>query len=179
MGVPETGSDLLSRLRRRDRTALRELAVDHGSALTRVAYLHLGDAHAAEDAAQETLLAAWRAARRTSDRTTLRPWLYGILVNICRNHLRSLQRRRRREKLAVSRRPKNPSPDAPEDITKELAAVQQALMQLDEGQRSVIVLRYERGLSIAETAEALGIAEGTVKSRTHSALQRLKEALGP
>ena len=50
-------------------------------------------------------------------------------------------------------------------------------MQLDERLRAVVTLRYEQGLSIDETAEALMIPAGTVKSRTHAAIERLRKTM--
>jgi RNA polymerase sigma-70 factor (ECF subfamily) len=68
-----------------------------------------------------------------------------------------------------------PSPD-PEQI-RRIDAVRAALEQLDADHRTVIALRFEQACSVAETAEALGIPEGTVKSRTHAAIRRLRKIL--
>lgn len=166
--------DLLRRLRRRDRSALEDLCRQYGSALTRAAYLYLGDSDAAADATQETLIAAWDGAGRTGEETRPRSWLFGILFNTCRKHRRTARRRRRREERAVSRRRAAENPGSRAGEEDRLTALQTALARLDGGHRAVVVLRYEQEMSVAETAAALGIPEGTVKSRTHTALARLK-----
>ena len=167
---------LLSALRSRDRRALACVADRFGQELTRVAYLHLGDAHSAEDAAQDALLAAWDAAGRTSQTTELRPWLLGILLNVCRKTHRTTTRRRRRERaahdLTASRRDEKPS--APALDRRESLA--RALRTLDEPMRAVVILRYAQDMSVADTAAALGLPQGTVKSRCHAALRRMREA---
>jgi len=167
----ERGQDILERLRLRDARALASLAELYGSDLTRACYLYLADAHAAEDVCQETLLAAWNAAGRTNGRTPLRAWLFGILFNQCRKHRRSLWRRERRELDAAQRRAE--SAEGHEDAER-LETLRHAVARLDEALRAVVILRYEQGFSIAETAETLGLPEGTVKSRTSAAIERLR-----
>jgi RNA polymerase sigma-70 factor (ECF subfamily) len=135
--------------------------------------LYLGDTHAAEDVCQETLLAAWNAAGRTNGRTPLRPWLFGILFNQCRKHRRSLWRRARRELDAAQRRAESGEGHEDEDAER-LETLRHAVARLDEALRAVVILRYEQGFGIAETAETLGLPEGTVKSRTSAAIERLR-----
>ena len=165
--------ELLQRLRLRDRDALRDLAERYGQALTRAAYLYLGDAHAGEDVAQETLIAAWDGARRAREGTQLRAWIFGILFNQARKYRRSLWRRLRREQAAALR---THSTDADQTEHRERVEIlRQAMGKLDEALRAVIIMRYEQGLSVAETGEALGLPEGTVKSRTHTAKEQLRK----
>lgn len=166
---------LLQRLRRRDRASLQDLIERYGTALARAAYLHLGDDHAAEDVAQETLIAAWDRARRAWPETRLRPWLFAILFNQCRKHRRSLWRRLRRERVAGERR----LADGLDNTEREeqLEMVREALGQLDERLRSVIILRFEQGFSVAQTAATLHLPEGTVKSQTHAAVRELRTLL--
>jgi len=163
--------ELLRRLRLREPAALAELAERYGAALVRTACLHLGNGHAAEDLAQETLLAAWDGARRVAEGSNLRPWLMGILLNQCRKYRRSWWRRLRRQWTAAQRRTARAA-DAPSE--EELESLREALARLDEKLRSVVILRFLEGFSVAQTAEALRIPEGTVKSRTHAALRELK-----
>ncbi len=172
--------DVLLRLRRGDRAALADLAETYGRGLVRAAYLFTGDAHIAEDAAQESLIAAWDGARRTDEGTTLRSWLYGILFNQCRKRMRSLGRlRKREEKFASDRREASvPPPGVDASPDPEVGQrLRRALDGLDDIHRMVVILRYERGLGVAETARALSIPEGTVKSRTHAAAEILRAAM--
>jgi RNA polymerase sigma-70 factor, ECF subfamily len=163
--------ELLDRLRRREGQAFERLAELYGASLTRVSYLYLSDAHAAEDVCQETLLAAWNAAGRMNDQTRLRPWLFGILFNQCRKYRRSLWRRLRRERDAAVR-PGGHGDGSAE--TERLEALRLAIGRLDDGLRAVVILRYEQGFSVAQAAEALGLPQGTVKSRTFAATEKLR-----
>ena len=172
---PDWEQDVVQRLRLRQRPALGELASRFGIQLKKIAYIQLGDLDAAEDVAQETLIAAWDAAKRSGENTQLRPWLFGILFNQCRKYRRSLWRRWRRERRAAQRGGEREDHDSQQD--EQLTVLRKALMQLDERQRAVITLRYEQGLSIDETAEALMLPAGTVKSRTHAAIERLRKTM--
>ena len=171
--------DLLARLRQRDHQALAGIVEQHGPALSRVAYLYLGDAHAADAVVQETFVAAWDGARRTTPATRLQSWIFGILLNRCRKHLRSLARRRRREREVAVRESSPADPSEKSIGLERLDALRAALAQLDPPLREVVILRYERGLSVEETAAALGIPEGTVKSQCHAAIERLRRRMEP
>ncbi|MDC1142498.1 RNA polymerase sigma factor [Planctomycetota bacterium] len=161
---------LATRLKRRDRDAIEELSEMFGNALSRAAWVYLGDHHAAADVVQETLITAWDSARKLKKESNLRPWLFGILFNRCRKVLRTLSRRRKREERAgLARYETNESPDT--------EPLHRALRQLDADSRKVVVLRYLEEMNVEQTALALGIAEGTVKSRTHTALQKLKQLM--
>ncbi len=173
--APAEPAGLLDRLRGRDEAALAQIARMYGDRLTRVAYLHLSDAHAAEDAAQDALIAAWDGAGRTGTQTPLWPWLLGILFNRCRKHMRSLSRRRRREMAAHELRMSHGAADPVVDDRIEL--VRAALAGLSEPLRCVVILRFEQGLSVADTAAALNVPEGTVKRRCHDALGAVREQL--
>jgi RNA polymerase sigma-70 factor, ECF subfamily len=167
---------LLERLRAREQAALEELAVQFSKALTRAAYVYLGDADAAQDAAQETLIAAWDGAKRTSNQTRLRPWVFGVLFNSCRRHVRTLSRRRKREQGAARVEAFTPAADS--SAAEDQARLREALAELPEDQRQVVVLRYEQQFSVEETAVALDIPQGTVKSRLHAAIARLRALMG-
>lgn len=178
MGVPkEVQAALLAGMRRKDRQAFTLVIQNFSHGLTKAAYLYLGDGHDAEDAVQETFLAAWDAARRTSDLTNLSHWLFGILMNRCRKHIRSTQRRRKRDRQAVQDRLASGAPAGPEDAGK-LIALQSALTLLSPKHREVVILRYYEGLSVDATGEAMGIPPGTVKSRCHVALSQLRSIIG-
>jgi RNA polymerase sigma-70 factor, ECF subfamily len=168
---------ILQCLRGQDQAGLHLLARKHGLALVRAAYLHLGDTHAAEDVAQDAIIAAWDSAPRAASTTDLRPWLFGILFNHCRNYRRSIWRRRRREHLSAQRRQELATEANPLDL-ESLHRLRQAMARLNEDFREVLILRYERELSVVETANALGVPEGTVKSRTFKAILLMRELMG-
>ncbi len=171
---PMQDTGLLARLRARDIAALDRLTLDYGAALSRAAYLVIGDSHAAADVVQETLIAAWDSAPRTNEGTQLRPWIFGILFNLGRKHLRGLVRRRRREEVVSTRAGSTSNrPEADDRLEK----LREALATLEEDERQLIVLRFEQDFSVAQCAQTLEVPEGTIKSRTHAAVEKLRRQM--
>jgi RNA polymerase sigma-70 factor (ECF subfamily) len=130
----------------------------------------LTDRTDAEDAVQEALALAWRGWPRLRDATRFGPWFDRIVVNVCYERLRG---RRRAGPMT------EPDPGvviSSDQIAATVArdAVGRALLNLTPEQRIVVVLRYWRDLSIEEIAERVGVPSGTVRSRLHYAMQRLK-----
>jgi RNA polymerase sigma factor (sigma-70 family) len=176
---------LIERAREGDQAAYGELVRDHQEVAFRVAFLITRSAHDADDVTQEAFIKAWRALGRFRTDAPFRPWLLRIVANEARNRVRSNRRRREvREPDAEAAQqpsvePVDPAP-SPEDLT--MAADQRrmllaALDRLRDEDRLVIGARYLLELSEAETAEALGIARGTVKSRLSRAMSRLRAAM--
>jgi len=132
----------------------------------RVAYLIAGGAGEAEDAVQDALVKAWRALGGFRAGAPLRPWLLRIVANEARNRRRSAGRRERLV-LRAAAEPVAPPP--------EQEGLLDALNELPDDARTVLVCRYVLGLSEQETAVALDVPPGTVKSRTSRALGRLRE----
>ncbi len=93
------------------------------------------------------------------------------------NSRTSLWRRRRLDKYATDRLPESSGPDSTGDLELH-DALWRALGQLPRRQRSAVVLRYYEDLSEAETADALGVSVGTVKSTVSRALARLRDDAG-
>jgi RNA polymerase sigma-70 factor (ECF subfamily) len=159
---------------------------DHQEIAFRVAYLITRSAADAEDATQEAFVKAWRGLDRFRTGAPFRPWLLAIVANEARNRVRA-NKRRREVPVELSATtgslpavdPVDPAPSPEEwtlsgDDRRRLLA---ALDRLREEDRLVIGSRYLLELSEAETAEALGIARGTVKSRLSRAMARLRTAL--
>jgi len=165
----------LDRMRSGDPAGLSRLAELFGRRMSRAAYLMVGDTHAAEDLVHDALIAAWDAKRSTTIDTPVRAWLLGILLNLCRRRRRGTERRVRREQ-AVAWAPTAGVADETEAVARR-DTLARAMDRLDEPLREVVVLRFEQQLSVAETARVLGAAEGTVKSRTHAALAKMRSVL--
>jgi len=176
-GRPEDDSALVARARRGDGTAFEEIVQRYQQIAFRTAYVVTGSASEAEDAAQEGFVKAFRALDRFRAGAELRPWLLRIVSNEARNRARSSGRRHHLElRLAVDFRPGDaaPSPEAVVltlDERRRLLALVNAMSDED---RRVIACRYLLELSSEETASALGVPEGTVKSRRSRALTRLR-----
>ena len=144
----------------------------------RIAYLVVGNAAEAEDAAQEGFVKAFRALGRFRSGEPLRPWLLKIVANEARNRRRASARRDAltiRATAESSSGEAAPSPEAALLDSERRELLLAAVDALPEPQRLVIACRYLLELSEDETASVLGLRRGTVKSRTARALDRLRE----
>ena len=144
----------------------------------RTAYVIARNASDAEDAAQDGFVKAWRALGRFREGAPFRPWLLRIVANEASNRRRSAGRRAGLALRAATEEPSGgaaPSPEAALLSAEQRATLLAAVEGLPDEQRDVVALRYFLGLSEAEVAETLGIPQGTVKSRTARALERLRE----
>ncbi|MET0419422.1 MAG: SigE family RNA polymerase sigma factor [Actinoplanes sp.] len=147
----------------------------HRAGLVRTAtLLTAGDAHLAEDLVQSTLTklyVAWPAFRRADNPDG---YLRRTLVNTLTDERRRWWRRHERSMADLPERPALTRPEPPGDLDDGLLA---ALRDLPPKMRAAVVFRYFYDLDIADTADALGCSEGTVKSQTARALSRLRDVL--
>lgn len=161
-----------------DARAFEELVRGEWEVAFRVAVVVTGDAAEAEDAAQQALVNAWRALARFDPDRPFRPWLLQIVANEARNRRRSAGRRTRLA-LQVERASASgdaaPSPETTVVTGDEQRRLLDALEALPDDGRAVLACRYLLGLSEQETAAALHVRRGTVKSRSARALDRLRE----
>ena len=165
-----------------DEDACGELVDEHERMVYQLGLHLLGDHDEALDLSQEVFLRVFRTIHRFRGQSTLRTWIYRIAVNQCHNRRRFWRRRGRDREtpledgilapaIAGERRPATPYD---ETLRLERARqVQAALLELRFEHRSVLVLREVEGLTCEEVAAALGVPEGTVKSR----LSRAREAM--
>lgn len=144
----------------------------------RAAFLVLRDANEAEDAAQEGLVKAYKAIRTFRAGHEFRPWLLRIVINQALTMTRSRRRRiAATERLAVHEQPLPHTLDETVIDRERARLVWAALDSLREQERVVVYLRYFLALPERELAEYLGCARGTVKSRLHRALRRLRDVV--
>jgi len=144
---------------------------DASPRLLRLAYLLTGDRGHAEDVVQTALLKVARRWRRIRGEPA--PYARQAVVNLAKNHRRDRSRRPCEHSAAIE--PCSAPPEADVLLQQMLLP---AVMDLPARQRAVLVLRYFQGLSVEQTADALGCSIGTVKSQTHHALNKLREAVG-
>ena len=184
----DTDTALAARLARDLDAAFPALVEDHQDRLFTIALRLLGDSRDAEEVAQDALVRAFRAiAGYPPERTValhLRPWLAAITVNLARN-----KRRRHDDRHpAVQLEPMlgdgfEPADEARHEPQTQAVgreaneAMTATLGQLPPAIRVAIVLRHVDGLSVAETAEALGRPEGTIKAQVARGLERLRKLL--
>jgi RNA polymerase sigma factor (sigma-70 family) len=179
-GRPLEESKLIERAQRGDLVAYGDLVRAYQDVAVRTAYLACGDAAEAEDAVQEALIKAHRALGRFRAGAPFRPWLLQIVANEARNRRRSAGRRAGLVLRVAEDRPSDaaaPSPEAAVLAGETRAALLGAMDRLSEDDRLVLAYRYFLDLSEAETATALGIPRGTVKSRAARAIARLRGRL--
>ena len=128
----------------------------------------------ARDVAQEALLDAWRGFAQLRDQERVRPWLHAIVANRSRKHLRE---RRSRPRLV----PVNAWPEDAEDDRSTLLAerdrLDRAFDSLPPDHRIALALHYALDLSVPQVAAVLAVPDGTVKSRVHAGVERLRAVL--
>jgi len=174
-----TETALIEQARSGDQLAWENLVRAHQEPVFRFAYLLLGDSAEAEDTAQETFLRAYRHLHKFDSARPLRPWLLSIAANLARNRRRSLGRY-----WAMLRRFYDTSPAAQDHSAEEHSLqhseAQQlwaAIRRLDQTDQQVLYLRFFLEFSVEETAQVMGVAPGTVKSRLHRAIGRLRTVI--
>jgi RNA polymerase sigma-70 factor (ECF subfamily) len=137
----------------------------------RLAGFLLGDATEAQDATQDALTRAWGRRDRLRSDASAQAWFDRILVNVCRDRMR------RRRVIRWTPMSEGESNAAADPFAAALArdAFLRTVAELDVDQRIVVVLRFAADLSIDAIAERLAVPPGTVKSRLHYAMRRLRQ----
>jgi RNA polymerase sigma factor (sigma-70 family) len=178
---PLDENELIERTKRGDTDAYQALVHAYQGIAFRTAYVITGSAADAEEAAQDGFVKGFRAIARFRTGEPFRPWLLQIVANEARNRRRSAGRRAHLALRAAEEQGSGGAVPSPEDSvlagerSNELLA---AVNALGEEHRLVIACRYFLELSEEETAAALGVRRGTVKSRLARALGRLRDEMG-
>jgi RNA polymerase sigma factor (sigma-70 family) len=178
-GRPLEDVELIARAQSGEVMAYEELVRRYQDVAVRTAHIVSPDGDA-EDAAQDAFVKAYAALSRFRREAPFRPWLLRIVANEARNRRRSAGRRAGLAiRVVEDRRPDDaaPSPESAVLAGEVRATLLAAVNALRDDDREIIGARYFLELSEAETAEALGIPRGTVKSRLSRALARLREQL--
>lgn len=164
-----------------DETAIAQLVREHQLGVFRIALSVLNDPSEANEAAQDTFIAALRALKSYKETSSFKAWLYTITLNISRSHLRKrkAQEKLRRTLTSIFHIRSQSTPSLEETVihNEEDAAMLEALGTLGENHRIPLVLRYYHDLTIAEIAELMNIKEGTVHSRLSIGREKLRGIL--
>lgn len=131
--------------------------------------LYCGERAVAEELAQEALVRAWERWDRVGAMASPEAWTYRTAFNLASSWGRRRSAERRANRRSGSAEPLAVPPD-----TATVEAVRNAVKALPPKQRAAVVCRFYLAMTVAETAETLGCAEGTVKSATHQALASLR-----
>ena len=184
---PATAVALLSRARAGEADAFCRLIEPLQARLLRQAAALCGDLTAAEDLVSETLVEAWKSLGRYDETCRLSTWLYAILLH---RHQKSIRRARSRpvplaalpDAQAEEWHERQANLPTPEPSPGEAAAQRETVLQLmhciarlAEKHRQIILLRFFEDASLADIAKVVGCSIGTVKSRLHHAVEKLRQ----
>ena len=177
-------ASLIPRAAAGDRAAFRTLVERHRTMVYRVAFQYCGNHHDADDIAQDVFLKVFRSLASFRQDAQFTSWLYRIAMNACIDHAR------RTAPLSAAASMDDETVNAvdafadaapgPEDRAYggELGHVLRTeIERLPPRQRLIFTMRHFEGLKLSEIADALDLAEGTVKRQLHAAVQRLRGAL--
>jgi len=170
----EDDPTLVERCRAGERNAFEQLVVRYQKPVFNVALRMLRNRQDAMDVAQTTFLKAFEHLGNYDPAFRFYSWLYRIAIN---ESLNALAQRKPRDDLDANAADEGPGPDRAAEGDQTLLAIEDALMQISPEVRTVIVLRHIAQLSYEDIAQALDLPEKTVKSRLHSARERLRESL--
>lgn len=140
---------------------------DYSGSIHRTLLGMTGNHSVAEELTQEAFIKAWKGLPQFGFRSSLKTWLYQVAINVGRDWLRS------HASMTL----------VPDEITEESSnkseqnAIHEALLEMDEDSRTVLILFYWEGMKQDEMSHILKIPEGTVKSRLFNAKTKLRELL--
>ncbi len=166
--------DLVERAMQGDRDAFAAIAASSVDRCYAIAYRILRDPHRAQDASQQALLGAWRDLRTLRDPSKFDAWLHRLVVHACYVEARGERRWVARGRIVALR------PEYAPDIQHAVVVQDQldgAFRELTPEHRAVVVLHHYLGYSLIDIAHMLGIPAGTVRSRMHHALRKLRTVL--
>jgi RNA polymerase sigma-70 factor, ECF subfamily len=181
-------ADLLTRARGGETSAFCRLAAEHEGRLLQQACGLTRDPSAAEDLVSETLVEAWLSLSRYNGACRFSSWLFSILLH---RHQKALRRARSRpiplaalssadadERRQAQENLPGTFPSPAEEAMRNEAAdrLRQAVVALPEKHQQVVLLRFFDDASLPDIASLLGCSIGTVKSRLHYALEKLRES---
>ena len=171
---------LLRRAQGGDPEAFGQLMEPLEQLVWRVCWHYTGNREAAEDCGQEAMVRIWRSLESYRGECALESWVYRIAANCCMDWLRKKKRDRSVSVEPLREQGFDPADDAPgteEQVvqTDERRRLREAIRQLPDDQREALILTQLEKVPYEEAARALGVSEGTVKSRVNRAVIQLKK----
>ena len=173
---------LLRRAQSGDPEAFERLMEPLEQLVWRVCWHYTGNREAAEDCGQEAMIRIWRNLANYRGECALESWVYRIAANCCMDWLRKKKRDQSVSMEPMVEQGFDPADDSPgteeQVVAKdERQRLREAIALLPDDQREALILTQLEKVSYEEAAQALGVSEGTVKSRVNRAKARLKEIL--
>jgi RNA polymerase sigma factor (sigma-70 family) len=186
--VPEQSDpELIFLAKQGNKAAFGRLVLRYQLMAQRIATRVIGNEDLAQELVQEAMLQAYLALEKLHDPTRFRSWLYGIVLNVCRNDLRrrkvlcfsleTMMRDLEIEPLPIAQ--SSPNPQQIVEQEELHATVREAVDTLSRKNRSAILLFYHEQFSLQEVADCLDISVSAVKGRLHKARHQMREQLSP
>jgi len=187
---PKIQKEVIENCKAGDEKAFAEIVLQRQKRVFNIACRMLGNSEEAKDLAQEVFISVFESIKDLREEIKFDAWLTQITLNHCRNRWKYLKRRQyfssdslddpvETEDGSMPRAISDPS-DNPEILFEKKMIqqwIQKGLLKLKGDQRELLVLRDLQGYSYEEMGEALGLPEGTIKSKLHRARMDLKEVL--
>ncbi len=160
-----------------DQFALNQLFSDWYRRVYNIAYKYFSDAQVAKEISQQTFVVLQEKLIQLKEPATFKVWLYRITMNQCHEYLRKQKTRTNyEEKYGLASMQITPkTPDTLYENNEKAQLVMNAIQQLPEAQRTVLILKEYEGLKFREIADTLGISENTAKSRLYYGLKALRK----
>lgn len=182
---------LIAKLKRRDCRAFEQLVNQYQGRVYNFIYRMIGGREEAQDLAQEVFVSIFKNIDGFRGESSLATWIYRITANHCKNRRKYLGRRKvehpmtlenEDKEMASSHIPVAVGVSRPDELVEGYQTevlIQRAIAELDEEQRTILVLRDIQSVSYEDISEITGLPLGTVKSRLHRARMTLKDKLAP
>lgn len=176
---PSIDEILMQRVSNDDADSMDEWVNRYANRLMTTIRRMIGDHHRSEEIFQDVILAIWKNRKKYDFPRPVRPWVFKIAINRCREALRKKDDSMTNQDIAVGsiQSRKHATTSVSADESSRL--VKDAISRLPEQQRAVVVLRIWNGMSYLEIAEVVGVGESTVRSYMHHALKSLRTRLAP
>jgi len=174
--------DWLKRASGGDAEAFERLMAAYEKKVYALCVRMMGGAHDGEDAAQEAMLRIWQRLAQYRGESAFSTWVYRVTTSVCMDAIRKRSRQAQQSLEALSETGFDPQDDAPTphqaaEAGERRRAMDAAISSVPAPMRSVFLLRDVHGLSVEETARALRISQGTVKSRLSRAREKIAAAI--
>lgn len=157
---------------------IETLMREYGNDVLRTAYSYVNDRDAAQDLFQETFIKAYYNLDKFRGDSSIKTWLIRITINVCKDYLKSAYQKHVVPMMEFEEDAIVSDSDFEEvENADRNAQIRQAVAELPEEYREAVLCVYFQEMSVSEAAEALGVPEGTVKSRLSRAREKLKKVL--
>lgn len=170
-------SGLIRRCRAGDADAYAALVDRYKAMVYNLAYRMTGDEDTAKDLAQESFISAYSALGRFRFGSKFSSWLYSIVLNKCRDHLRLVKETVSTDDIAGVRPDKGPNPEQAASARQDRDLLQQALNTLSGEYREVLIMKHIEGLDYEEIAGITEVSVAALKVRAHRGREMLRAAL--